>query len=79
MDEKAEGAKVSPSECKSERDLHGLDFSHKSIGDFDLLIQHDQALIFTQQKSGEPVRASITIPKRTFLALMRWYDMDQPA
>lgn len=55
-----------------------MDSTHKSVGKYDMLLQHDQAVILTEQPNGEPCRASITIPKRVFRQLLDWYETEQP-
>jgi len=55
-----------------------MDSTHKSVGRFDMLIQHDQAVILTDHPSGEFCRASITIPKRVFRLMLEWYEREQP-
>jgi len=58
-------------------DLCSMDSTHKSVGRFDMLLQHDQAVIFTDQPNGEKCRATITIPKPIFLQMIEWYSTDQ--
>lgn len=69
--------KLRPCDCESVADLCSMDTTHKSVGRFDLLIRHDQAVILTEQPKGEACRASITIPKRVFRQLIDWYQTEQ--
>lgn len=66
-----------PCDCESVTDLCSLKTSHKSVGNFDMMLQHDQAIIFTEHKRGEPCRASITIPKHIFSQMIAWYEAKQ--
>ncbi len=68
---------MSPKECKSMTDLCSMDSTHKSVGRFDMLLQHDQAIILTEHPSGEKCRTQIIIPKRVFLKFMEWYEENQ--
>ncbi len=42
------------------------------------MLQHDQAVILTEQPSGEKCRAQIVIPQRIFRQLLDWYETEQP-
>lgn len=67
-----------PCDCDSITDLCSMDTTHKSVGKYDILLQHDQAVILTEHPSGEQCRASITIPKRVFRKMLDWYETEQP-
>lgn len=67
-----------PCDCDSIADLCSMDSTHKSVGKYDMLLQHDQAVILTEQPNGEKCRAQIVIPKRIFRQLLEWYETEQP-
>lgn len=67
-----------PRDCECLADICSLDTSHKSVGRFDMMLQHDQALVLTEHVGGQPQKAAITIPKRVFLQMLEWYDTEQP-
>lgn len=67
-----------PCDCESVSDLCSMDTTHKSVGKYDMLLQHDQAVILTEHPGGEQCRASIIIPKRVFRQMLEWYDTEQP-
>lgn len=69
--------RLRPCDCDSMADLLSMDSTHKSVGRFDIMIQHDQAVILTDQVKGEPCRSSITIPKHVFKRLLEWYETEQ--
>jgi hypothetical protein len=41
------------------------------------MVQHDGAVILTEQRSGEPATASIVIPRQAFQSLLEWYEAEQ--
>lgn len=67
-----------PCGCESVADLCSMDTTHKSVGKYDMLLQHDQAVVLTEHPSGEQCRASIIIPKRVFRQMLDWYEAEQP-
>jgi len=67
-----------PCDCESVADLCSMDTTHKSVGKYNMLLQHDQAVILTEHPSGEQCRASIIIPKRVFRQMLEWYEREQP-
>lgn len=67
-----------PCDCDSMADLCSMDSTHKCVGKYDMLLQHDQAVILTEQPTGEKCRAQIVIPKRIFRQLLEWYETEQP-
>lgn len=69
---------VKPSDCKSIADVCSLQVSHEIAGRWSLLIQHDGAAIFTEQRIGKPPAKSIEIPRREFQKLLAWYEAEQP-
>src|SRR5664280_193030 len=70
--------RLRPCDCESLTDLMSLDSTHKSAGRFDMLLQHDQAVILTEQPIGEKCRAQIVIPKHIFRQMLDWYETEQP-
>jgi hypothetical protein len=55
-----------------------MDSTHKSAERFDMMLQHDQAVILTEQAIGEKCRAKIVIPKHIFHQMIEWYETEQP-
>lgn len=68
---------MKPSECESVVDLCSMHYTHKSVGKYDIMLQHDQSVILTEQNNGEPCRSQIVIPKRIFRQLIDWYEDEQ--
>lgn len=67
-----------PADCKTIGDILSINCSHKIVGRYSLLIQHDGAAIFMEQTPGQPATASITIPRSHFKQLLEWYQTEQP-
>ena len=70
--------RLRPCDCECLTDLMSLDSTHKSVGRFDMLLQHDQAVILTEHPIGEKCRAQIVIPKHVFRQMLDWYATEQP-
>lgn len=68
---------MKPCECQRGRDVCGLEFSHKSVRDFDIMIQHDGAVILTKHQRGQPTEAQIIIPRQVFQIFVAWWEKDQ--
>lgn len=67
---------MSPAEAKCERDLIGLrETCWEGRGHW-ILVGHDSVCI-REQRRGEPATGSVTIPRRTWDAMMTWYFKDQ--
>ena len=69
---------LAPSQCKTIADVLSLQTSHKFSGRWSLLVQHDGAAIIIEQHTGQPARATMTIPRDNFLRLAAWYHEIQP-
>jgi hypothetical protein len=68
---------ISPADVKCSADVCSLQRSHKSVGRYDMLIQHDGAAIFTEHEKGKPCTASITVPRHVFKQFIEWYNTPQ--
>lgn len=69
---------MKPSDCKRISDVLSLESSHATRGGrWTLMVQHDGAVILTEQRSGEPATASIVIPRQAFQSLLEWYEAEQ--
>lgn len=66
-----------PCDCESIADLCSMNSTHKNVGKFGMMLQHDQAVILTEQSIGEKCRSQIVIPKRIFKQLLEWYETEQ--
>ena len=67
-----------PCDCESIADVFSLNASTESSGRWNMLIQHDGAVILTEQRRFERPTAEITIPRGTFQRLIEWYQTEQP-
>lgn len=73
------GSEMSPSQCETLTDILSMQRTYKESRHYSMLIQHDGAVILTEQKIGESSKAKITIPHRDFKKLIAWYHEDQSA
>ena len=67
-----------PSDCRSQRDVCRLRRSIWEGRQHWISVQHDGVYIATQ-RTGEPPAGEVTIPRRTFQAMLDWYLRDQAA
>lgn len=67
-----------PGECQTIADILALDRSLIEIRRWRMSVQHDGAVIFVEQRSGEAPTASIEIPRKTFQKMLAWYETKQP-
>lgn len=68
---------MNPAQCKSARDVQGLNESIFQIGDLNFLIQHDGAVIVTDHPHGMKCKAMIEISRPRFHKFMDWYQKEQ--
>jgi hypothetical protein len=68
---------VSPSAVKSNRDVLQLQTSAWDGKSFWMLVNHDGSVCIKNQRLGEPTTESIHIPRRTFQAMLDWYEREQ--
>lgn len=66
-----------PCDCETLADVLSLNKSYERSGRFDILVQHDGAVILTDHVPGEKQKASIVIPRRNFLRLIEFFQSEQ--
>jgi hypothetical protein len=64
-------------DCQSISDVLALANSAFLSSRWVITIQHDGAVIFTEQRLGEQAGSGITIPRQTFLRMLSWYQEEQ--
>jgi hypothetical protein len=68
-----------PSDCTRISDILSLNQSYQQYGGrYEMLIQHDGAVILSDHVPGQPQTGSVTIPRRHFQRLIEWYHTEQP-
>lgn len=65
-----------PYDAKADSDLMKLRRDIKDTDDFWILHAGDH-ITLAEQRVGEPAKAMLTIPRRDFNKLIRWYMRDQ--
>lgn len=73
---------MKPSDCETISDVLSIKRSYFISGRWDMMIQHDGAVILTEhialpKRSGRKHVASIAIPRRHFLKLIEFYTSEQ--
>lgn len=66
-----------PMDCERISDVLALQRSYQESGRFSMLVQHDGAVILTDQLPGQQPAAVITIPRRHFIRLLEFYQTEQ--
>lgn len=69
--------RIRPRDCERAVDGLALKESVKFVGRFWMMIQHDGAVILTEQANGKPAKSSVTIPRHVFHQLICWYETEQ--
>ena len=64
---------MSPSEVRSSRDQLALKTCEARFGQHWALVQHDGRIYLRKQQQGMPPEGEISIPARTFAAIVDWY------
>lgn len=68
---------MSPSDCKNGYDQLRLKTSVWDGRRYWMHVRHDAAISIVAQRDGQPETEYITIPRRTFQAMLNWYLKDQ--
>lgn len=78
LDQRVEDRQMlAPCDCESLADILSLRCSFNRVSNWTFLIQHDGAVIITEQRQGEKAVATIIIPRRHFATFLGWYETKQ--